>query len=294
VASTTLEFIGPYRLLNVIHTGQQSKIWQAMHDGKQQMFGVKTLTGKSRQNKEQLAYLKWEAGVGQKLNHPRIIKIHEFGIDRGNPYLALEWFPGPNMKQRLRDGFEKIAYLAPKIIEQAAEGVSHLNEQGWVHRDLKPENFLIADDGRVKLIDFALAVRSRRGLGKLLARKTKKVQGTHSYISPEQIRGQALDVRADVYSFGCTIFHFLVGHPPFTGGSANELLNKHLKATPPALIGGDENITPAFSDLIRRTMAKDPAGRPQSMADFLVEFRMHRVFTRMPRPPQKMPDKQPG
>ena len=289
MASAKPGYIGPYRLLNVIHSTPHGQIWQAIHDGKQQLFGVKTLKKEFRRNREQLGYLKWEAAVGRKIDHRRIIKIGEFGVDRGNPYLAMEWFSAPNMKQRLRDGCDKIAHLVPKIIEQAAEGLSYFNTQGWVHRDVKPDNFLVADDGQVKLIDFALAVRSRGGLGKLLAFRSKAVQGTRSYMSPEQIRGATLDVRADVYSFGCTIYHLLIGNPPFTGGDANELLTKHLKAPPPSLRAVNDNVTPGFDQLMRRTMAKDSAQRPQSVSDFLTEFRMKGVFSRIPRPPEETP-----
>ena len=92
----------------------------------------------------------------------------------------------------------------PKIIEQACQALCYLHRLGWVHRDIKPDNFLVTDDGDVKLIDFALAKRSRRGLTQWLTPRAKIVQGTKSYISPEQIRGMALDGRADLYSFACT------------------------------------------------------------------------------------------
>ena len=113
----------------------------------------------------------------------------------------------------------------------------------------------------MKLIDLALATRVRRGLARLLALKSK-VQGTRSYMSPEQIRGQVLDQRADVYSFGCTIHELIAGKPPFTGASSTELLNKHLKSTPPSLDALDRNVTMEFARLVRKTLAKDPAGRP--------------------------------
>ena len=290
MATATPGHIGPYRLLNVVHTGQTGLIWQAYHDGKQQLFGVKTLSEKFRRNREELGYLRWEYTVGQKLVHKRIVRVHEFGIDRGNPYLALEWFSAPNMKQRIADGIGKIAHLLPKIIGQAAEGLGYFNARGWVHRDVKPDNFLVTDDGEVKLIDFALAVRSRRGLSRLFARKPKKLQGTRSYLSPEQIRGQVLDIRSDVYSFGCTIYHLLAGSPPFTGVSTNDLLNKHLKTPPPSLRGVDDNITPGFAQLLQRAMAKDPADRHQSVHDVLTEFRMNRVFNRIPLAPKPAPE----
>jgi serine/threonine protein kinase len=189
------------------------------------------------------------------------------------------------MKQRIQHESERIAYLVPRIIEEAAEALSHFNEQGWVHRDVKPDNFLVTDSGEVKLIDFALARRNTRGLARFLASKGP-VQGTRSYMAPEQIRGGAVDQRADVYSFGCTVFELVAGKPPYTGVSADELLMKHLRAPPPSLEAVARNVTPEFGQLIRRSLAKNPAARPQSISEFLLEFRMQRVFKTPPRPPE--------
>ena len=194
----------------------------------------------------------------------------------------MEWFSAPNMKQRLLQGIDKIGPLIPKIIDQAAEALGYFNRMGWVHRDIKPDNFLVTDEGEVKLIDFALAKRRRRGLAKWLTARTKIQQGTKSYMSPEQIRGLPLDERSDLYSFACTLHELVSGKPPFTGVSVTDLLTKHLKSAPPSLEALNPNIMPAFAQLLRRAMAKDRNARPKSVDDFLREFRMIRVFRSMP------------
>ena len=114
VASEAPGFVGPYRLLNVVHTGQTSQIWQAYHDGKQQRFGIKTLLEKFRRDREQVGYLRWEFAVAESMEHERVIRVHEFDVDRGTPYLATEWFPAPNMKFFLQHNAERLAYLIPK------------------------------------------------------------------------------------------------------------------------------------------------------------------------------------
>jgi serine/threonine protein kinase len=285
VATEAPGYLGPYRLLNIVHTGQTSQIWQAYHDGKQQRYGVKTLLQTVQRDREHARYLRWEFTVGERIIHDRIVRICECDSDRGVPYLAMEWFPAPNMKHRILHDSQRMLHLLPKIIEQAAEGLSHFNQLGWVHRDVKPDNFLVDDHGDVKLIDFALARRTSRGLSRLLGQKAP-IQGTRSYMAPEQIRGGAVDQRADVYSFGCTVFELVSGKPPYTGTSADELLMRHLRAPPPSLEAAAGNVTPDFAQLVRRSLAKNPADRPQSLQDFLLEFRMSRLFKVPPRPPQ--------
>ena len=102
-------------------------------------------------------------------------------------------------------------------------------------------------------------------------------------MSPEQIRGQALDQRADIYSFGCVIYELLGGKPPYTGATTNELLTKHLRSAIPPLQGNNRNVSDAFAQLAKSLLAKDPADRPASMADFLREMRAAPIFKVPPR-----------
>jgi serine/threonine-protein kinase len=216
------------------------------------------------------------------------MEMYSFDTHRRVPYLPMGWFPSPNLKKRIRakEDWEKLAYLLPKIIEQAAEGLGCLHNFGWVDRDVKPDNFLVADDGQVKTLDFGLAIRAKHGLGRILAFRPKR-QGTPSYMSPEQIRCAPLDERADVYSFGCVVYEMFAGNPPFTANSREELFTKHLKLPPPSLEAAAENVTPEFAQLVRSCMAKDPQSRPATAGDFLAEFRRVRVFKIQPRRPDR-------
>jgi serine/threonine protein kinase len=163
-----------------------------------------------------------------------------------------------------------------------ADGLYYLHTQGWIHRDVKPENYLVSPEGDVKLIDFALAQKQKGSLARMLSGKGK-IQGTRSYMSPEQIRGKPLDPRADVYSFGCSIHELVGGKPPFTGSDTNELLMKHLRTPAPPLVVIDKNVTSEFSGLVQRLLSKKPDDRPESMEMFLREFRKIRVFKEMPK-----------
>ncbi len=234
MAKSTPGYLGPYRLLNVVHTGQNCHIWQAYDDANDRMVGVKTLLDKFLKNKEQIRFLRWEYAVGCTLKHPLIIGIISYDTDRGVPYLVLEWFSAPNLKQRMNAGIDNIAYLLPKVVERSAEALGYFHKMGWVHRDIKPDNFLVGDEGDIKLIDFALARKQKSAIMKFFSGRSK-VQGTRSYMAPEQIRGSAPDPRTDIYSFGCVLHELLSGKPPFTGVSSNDLLMKHLRAPPPPL-----------------------------------------------------------
>lgn len=278
------QYLGPYRLLHVVKTGQTSQVWAAINDKDQFKCALKTILADFRKDREHLAYMKNEFLVGRTLEHERVIRIFDYGFSQGTPYLVMEYFPYPNMKDIIQRVLDQVGFMLPTIIERAAEGLAYFNEKGWVHRDIKPDNFLVNLEGEVKLIDFALAQRPKGGLAKLFARKTK-VQGTRSYMSPEQIRGQPLDVRADIYSFGCTIFHLLAAQPPFTGVSSNDLLNKHLSAQVPVVEAYNRNITPEFSRLLQSMMAKSPEARPPAMTEVLRQLKVTPLFkTPPPRP----------
>ncbi|MCH5373994.1 MAG: serine/threonine protein kinase, partial [Planctomycetes bacterium] len=187
-------------------------------------------------------------------------------------------------KQGLRDGPEPLEYLAEKIIEQTTHGLHYLHQRGWVHCDIKPDNLLVNDDGHVKLIDFTIAQRPKRNLLSLLGFK-QPVRGTRSYMSPEQIRGERLDGRSDIYSLGCVIFELLTGRPPFTGSSPNELLEKHLRSSIPTVVVYNKDVTKECADLIRRMMGKKRETRPESMWEVLQEFRNIQIFSKKPQPP---------
>ena len=160
-----------------------------------------------------------------------------------------------------------------------------MHDQGWVHRDIKPDNFLVNDENHVRLIDFNLYPQDKKGLGKLLGNKMP-VQGTYSYMAPEQIRGQAVDERADIYSFGCMVYELITGKLPFTATSPAELLNKHLKTKPQHISVLNKNVHADFADLVMRMLAKEPKDRPDSFKDFIRTLKAGRVFQIKPRKPQ--------
>jgi serine/threonine protein kinase len=280
------DFLGPYRLVRLIRAGHTTQVWEAAKTDDPTRYVLKVLNPDLRKDRTEIASMKNEFECGKGLKHPNLIKIYEFNIEGEVPYLVMEHFEHPNLKLWLRGGPQTIAHLSLKIIEQGAESLYYLHTEGWIHRDVKPDNFLLSPEGMVKLIDFAISARKKSGFSAMFGGILRKpVQGTRSYMSPEQIRNQNLDERADIYSYGCVLFELLAGKPPYTGSNADELLNKHLTAAVPSIQVFNDNVTPEFSALIRKMMSKKREERPASMWEFLKAFRAMRAFKVVPKPP---------
>ena len=278
------DFLGPYRLARLIRVGNSCSVWEAIKSGENERYALKVLRSDQIGNKLEEGFLKHEFTVSRDFKHPRVIKIYELRNDAAVPYLVLELFSEHNMKQALRQGHEKLAFYAKEIIEQAAEALYHVNASGWVHCDIKPDNILVSNTGEVKLIDFTIARKIKKGLSKLLDfNRGSTVQGTRSYMSPEQIRNKTLDQRSDVYAFACVMYELLTGRAPYTASTPNELLEKHLKAAIPSVQVHNGNVSDEVTQLIRTAMSKSPDARPDTMWELLREFRQYRLFKKAPK-----------
>ena len=250
--------------------------------GAKDRVALKILHADFRKDKKQIEELKHEAAVGSVLEHENVIKIFGYHDEHGLPLLAMQLFNARNLKIEMRENKNFVAVNARKILKQGAEGLQHLHDQGWIHCDIKPDNFLADEEANVKLIDFSIAEKPKKGLGALLG-KPKTIRGTRSYLSPEQIRRQKLDFRADIYGFGCMMFELLAGRTPYTAPNPDDLLNKHLKAAIPSL-ESCSGASKDFSNLVTRMLEKDPAKRPGSMQQVALELTRMQVFKPGKRP----------
>ncbi len=269
------DYLGSYRLVRLIRGGQICNVYDAVKDGESERVALKVLLARHKNKKDEIEQLRNEARVGAEMDHENVIKIFEFNDDGDLPFLVMQLFSAKNLKQEMRENPDFVAINIPQIIQQCAEGLRHMHEKGWVHCDVKPDNFLVNEQGNVKLIDFSIAqpMKKRRGL---FGRRS--VQGTRSYMAPEQIRGRPLDARTDIYGFGCVAFELLAGRPPFSGTNPDDLLQKHLSSPPPSVTATNRNVTDDFAELILRALSKDPDRRPASFDQFLKEFENIRVF----------------
>lgn len=275
--------LGSYRLTKQIARGNATQIWEAIKLGATERYVIKVLDRDNRGKKEEVELLRHEFEVAHEMNHPNVIRVYE--MNSSNPaYIVIEVFSVLNLKQVIRQNRERILVSFSTIVEQCASSLAHLHEHGWVHCDVKPDNFLINEANEIKLIDFTIARKSAVGLFAKLFGGQKTIRGTRSYMSPEQIRGKPMDHRSDIYSFGCLLYEMLTGKLPFTAGTPNELLTKHLTSPVPNVQVHNNNVTDEMAELLRRLMAKQPDGRPKTMNDVLKQLKAIRIFRAAPRP----------
>jgi len=274
------EQLGSLTLVRQLGAGRHCQVWEAVDTASGERVAIKVVVPDMARDAGQRRLLRHERAVAAALDHPTIIRIESFSEAGGLPHLVMELFPHANLKRQIAAGVDAIAPRLHRIVTQVAWALDHMHGRGWVHRDVKPDNVLAAADGEVKLIDFAIAARSPAALGRLWPGK-RPVQGTPSYISPEQIRGLPADPRSDIYSLGCMLFELLAGMPPYSAATAEELLNKHLSATPPAVEAFNRNATTSVSRLIRQMLAKRPSDRPASMKEVLLQVGAMRFLNRV-------------
>src|SRR5262249_34087503 len=243
---------------------------------------------------EQRALLYHEATVGKQMAHPNVIRIVYVHKDNKNPYFVMEYFPGGSVRARMQaKQTEFLREHLHSILKQTATGLAYTNASKWVHRDVKPDNILCNAAGEVKLIDFALATRVQKQpgfLGRLfgrMRRRKPKAVGTRSYMSPEQIRGQAIDGRADVYSFGVTCYELGTGRTPFVGVSSQDLLTKHVAEKPVTPRSHNPDVTDEFAELVLRMLGKKREDRPRDFHEVLMQLRTMKIYKSVetkPRP----------
>jgi serine/threonine-protein kinase len=272
------EVIGGYRLLKHLVTGQNSQVWEVVEGNSGRHFAMKLLLPEKIGDAAMRRFLLHEAEVGRQLAHPNIIRIVHVNQDPQNPYFVMEFFPAGNLKLRImRKEMDFIRERALDILKQAATALAFMNAKGWVHRDVKPDNMLVNAAGDLRVIDFALAQRIPTGWSKTFWRK-QKPQGTRSYMSPEQIRGLALDGRADIYSFGACAYEITTGRTPFTAPSNQELLIKHITEKPISPKARDADITDEFAQLVLHMLEKKKEDRPRDFHEVLMKLRTIRVY----------------
>ena len=274
------DIIGNYRLVKCLQTGQNSQVWEVVETSSHRHFALKLLLKGKNNDADAKQMLYHEAKVGQEMTHQNVIRIVNVSTEKDNHYFVMEYFPSGALKSRLvSKQYDFIKERAHSIFKQAATGFAYINASGWVHRDIKPDNLLVNSAGDLRIIDFAIAERIKTpSFFTNLFHRKGRIQGTRSYMSAEQIRGEMLDGRADIYSYGATLYELVTYRPPFRAGSQQELLQKHILEKPVPPITHVPELTPEFSDLVIKCLAKKREQRFQSFHEVLKALNQIRVY----------------
>ena len=239
-----------------IGKGGMGMVYRGLDEALDREVAVKTLTVEGTLNAESRQRFEVEAKAAARLQHPNIVTVFELGEERGMPFIAMELLPGADLEALLRSGDELLLAEKLEVVIQVCRGLAYAHEHGVVHRDIKPSNIRILDDGTAKIMDFGIAK-----LGSTSLTKTGMMVGTVHYMSPEQVRGKALDGRSDVFSLGVILYELLVGQRPFQGEGPTDILYKIVHEPPEPLDVGALKLDPRLATVVARALEKDVESR---------------------------------
>jgi eukaryotic-like serine/threonine-protein kinase len=281
--------LGPYTIVSKIGEGGMGEVWRARDPKLGRDVAIKVLPAALSADKDRLARFEQEAQAAGALNHPNILVIYHIGTHDSASFIVSELLEGESLRERMA-GNALPQRKAADYALQLARGLAAAHEKGIVHRDIKPDNVFITDDGRVKILDFGIAKLLKDGRGDAaMGRRGEEdptiahpvspspnhpvrtdpgtVMGTVGYMSPEQLKGQAVDHRSDIFSFGAILYEMLSGKRAFRGDSMAETMSAILREEPPDLSETNKTISPALERVVRHCLEKNPAERFHSARD---------------------------
>ena len=263
--------LGPYEVVSALGAGGMGDVYRARDTRLDREVAIKVLSAQLATDPSALARFEREAMSVAKLSHPNILAIFEFAQDGSTAFVVTELVDGETLRARLEGGAlpqrRAVAYAL-----QIARGIAAAHARGIVHRDLKPENVMITRDDQVKILDFGLAKTIDTSepdmtRGPSAATNAGMVLGTFGYMAPEQVRGLAIDHRADMFAFGAVLYEMLTGERAFKGDTAADTMSAILTKDPPDLDTARLSISPGLDRIVRRCLEKSPELRFQSATD---------------------------
>jgi serine/threonine protein kinase/Tol biopolymer transport system component len=259
-----------YQILSLVGEGGMGEVYRARDPVLKRDVAIKVLPQFVSQDSDRMRRFQQEAQAAAALNHPNILAVYQLGNFEGTTYLVSELLEGGTLREELTHG----ALPARKAIDygvQIAHGLAAAHHKGIVHRDLKPENIFISRDGRAKILDFGLAKLTLPEDGDTLTAKDQttpgQVLGTAGYMAPEQVRGETVDHRADVFAFGAILYELMTRQRAFKKPTSAETMTAILHDDPPAISLNAADSSPGLLRIVQRCLEKKPERRFQSASD---------------------------
>ncbi len=271
--------LGPYEIVSLLGAGGMGEVYRARDSRLRRDVAIKVLPQALSLDADRMRRFEQEALATAALNHPNILAVFDIGTSEGSPYVVSELLEGETLRDRLRTGSIPVRKTLDYAL-QIAHGLAAAHEKGIIHRDLKPENLFITKDGRLKILDFGLAKLTQADPGSHPSMATVThgateagvVLGTAGYMSPEQVRGMALDPRSDIFSFGAILYEMLSGKRAFHGDTPADTMSAILKDEPPELSETNRNVSPALERIVQHCLEKNPESRFHSASDIAFDL----------------------
>ncbi len=257
--------IGKYIITERIANGGSGLIFKGSHTLLNMPVAIKMLKHEMAMNRDFLEAFRNEANIIAQLNHPNIIKVYDIEERYQTVFIIMEYLDGVPLKNLLKN----MKLSLPQIVDfilQICFGLEYAHKKGIIHQDINPQNIFILPDGQVKIFDFGLACF--RGC----VDPNFLFPGTISYISPEQIRGDPVDERTDIYSLGITVYEMITGHVPFIGDDMGTLINAHLQKDIPDIHSKMHDVPKELNTFLRKATQKEPSARYQNVSEILREI----------------------
>jgi tetratricopeptide (TPR) repeat protein/tRNA A-37 threonylcarbamoyl transferase component Bud32 len=255
--------LGHYHLLASIGEGGMGEVYKALDARLQREVAVKILAPRLVRERENIERFLREARAAAKLVHPNVITVHDVGEEDGIYYIVMEFLEGESLREMLKKRTQLDVDRAIDVAVQACQALEAAHTQGILHRDIKSDNLMMLPDGNIKVLDFGIA----RMVTSPALTKTGDILGTVEYMAPEQILGEEMDQRSDIYSVGVVLYEMLTGELPFTGSSPANIVYQQLEEspTPPSYL--NSSIPLSVEKIVFKTLSKDPDERFPSAAE---------------------------
>jgi serine/threonine protein kinase len=266
----TLKKLGRYELLRVLGKGAMGVVYEGRDPNLDRRVAIKTVKVENLSEEAAAEYehrFRTEARSAARLQHPNIVSVYDSDRDTDVAFLVMEYIQGDDLKHHLDRGVRYTLEQSLKIIRDLLSALDYAHKQGIVHRDIKPANLLIEPGGRVKLTDFGVARIQDSGEA---TRTQGSMVGTLKYMAPEQVQGQKIDARADLFSVGVVLYQLLTDKRPFDGDNDFSIIHQIIGSEPPAPSMSNARLPPALDAVVARALAKDRDNRFATARDFAV------------------------